>query len=65
MPYVTIFGVPLNPGPFTVKEHVVITVMATVGSTSAYAVRIPFQRTGPSKAALSKAGTDVTDAHHL
>lgn len=49
MPYVTIFGIPLNPGPFTVKEHVVITVMATVGSTSAYAVRIPFPRTSPTQ----------------
>ena len=38
MPHWTVFGVPLNPGPFNVKEHVVITVMATVGSTSAYAV---------------------------
>ncbi|VDB86558.1 unnamed protein product [Peniophora sp. CBMAI 1063] len=37
MPAVTIFGVQLNPGPFTVKEHVVIMVMATVGSASAYA----------------------------
>ncbi|KAI0063252.1 OPT oligopeptide transporter [Artomyces pyxidatus] len=40
VPMVSIFGVPLNPGPFTVKEHVVITVMATVGSTSAYATDI-------------------------
>jgi hypothetical protein len=30
----------LNPGPFSLKEHVVITVMATVGSSSAYAVRL-------------------------
>ena len=39
-PTVKIFGVSLNPGPFTLKEHVVITIMATVGSTSAYAVRV-------------------------
>ncbi|KAI0034333.1 OPT oligopeptide transporter [Vararia minispora EC-137] len=39
-PNVSIFGQPLNPGPFTVKEHVVITVMATVGSASAYATGI-------------------------
>ncbi|TFY70179.1 hypothetical protein EVG20_g2824 [Dentipellis fragilis] len=40
MPIVTIAGVQLNPGPFSVKEHVVITVMATVGSTAAYATDI-------------------------
>ena len=40
MPRVKIFGVPLNPGPFTVKEHVIITLMANVGYSSAYAVRI-------------------------
>ena len=38
MPRVTIFGVHINPGPFTVKEHVLITIMASVGSGSAYAV---------------------------
>ena len=42
MPRVKIFGVALNPGPFTVKEHVLITVMATVGYQSAYAVRTLF-----------------------
>ncbi|KAJ7474035.1 OPT oligopeptide transporter [Mycena latifolia] len=35
-----IFGVPLNPGPFTVKEHVLITIMASVGAGSAYATDI-------------------------
>ncbi|EGO23107.1 hypothetical protein SERLADRAFT_371352 [Serpula lacrymans var. lacrymans S7.9] len=35
-----IFGVPLNPGPFTIKEHVLVTIMATVGSGSAYATDI-------------------------
>ena len=38
MPRVKFFGMSLNPGPFTVKEHVLITIMATVGFTSAYAV---------------------------
>ena len=38
MPRVKIFGIPLNPGPFSMKEHVLITVMATVGYQSAYAV---------------------------
>src|SRR5713101_26710 len=36
VPGYRIFGVSLNPGPFSLKEHVVITVMATVGSSSAY-----------------------------
>ncbi|KAI0063249.1 small oligopeptide transporter [Artomyces pyxidatus] len=35
-----IFGVPINPGPFTVKEHVLVTIMASVGSGSAYATDI-------------------------
>jgi hypothetical protein len=39
VPQVKIFGVSLNPGPFTIKEHVIITIMANVGSGSAYAVR--------------------------
>jgi OPT family small oligopeptide transporter len=40
MPNVRIFGIRLNPGHFTIKEHVLITVMATVGSGSAYATDI-------------------------
>ncbi|KAG6817299.1 hypothetical protein H0H87_010641 [Tephrocybe sp. NHM501043] len=36
----TMFGIRLNPGPFTVKEHVLITIMATVGYQSAYATDI-------------------------
>ncbi|PFH49542.1 hypothetical protein AMATHDRAFT_48643 [Amanita thiersii Skay4041] len=35
-----IFGVSLNPGPFTIKEHVIVTIMATVGYQSAYATDI-------------------------
>jgi hypothetical protein len=38
MPKVTVFGVSLNPGPFTVKEHVIVTIMASVGAGPAYAV---------------------------
>ena len=38
MPRVSIFGVSLNPGPFTIKEHVIATVMASVGAGPAYAV---------------------------
>lgn len=41
MPNVSIFGARLNPGPFTIKEHVLITIMATVGWQSAYAVSVP------------------------
>ncbi|PSR84197.1 hypothetical protein PHLCEN_2v5485 [Hermanssonia centrifuga] len=40
VPRAKIFGIHLNPGPFTVKEHVLITVMATVGYQSAYATDI-------------------------
>ncbi|KAF9512435.1 hypothetical protein BS47DRAFT_1345351 [Hydnum rufescens UP504] len=40
LPDIKIFGLPLNPGPFTVKEHVLVTVMASVGYTSAYATDI-------------------------
>ncbi|EMD35965.1 hypothetical protein CERSUDRAFT_115910 [Gelatoporia subvermispora B] len=40
VPQVKIFGVSINPGPFTVKEHVLITIMATVGYQSAYATDI-------------------------
>jgi hypothetical protein len=38
LPNVTLFGLSLNPGPFTIKEHVIITIMASVGASSAYAV---------------------------
>ncbi|KAG2155226.1 OPT oligopeptide transporter [Suillus bovinus] len=40
VPNVSVFGVRLNPGPFTIKEHVLITIMATVGWQSAYATDI-------------------------
>ncbi|EIN04185.1 OPT oligopeptide transporter [Punctularia strigosozonata HHB-11173 SS5] len=40
LPNVKIFGISLNPGPFTVKEHVLITIMAGVGAGSAYATDI-------------------------
>ncbi|KZS90265.1 OPT oligopeptide transporter [Sistotremastrum niveocremeum HHB9708] len=40
MPDVTIFGIQVNRGPFTIKEHVLTTVMATVASGSAYATDI-------------------------
>ncbi|KAF8553156.1 small oligopeptide transporter [Imleria badia] len=40
MPRKRIFGISLNPGPFSIKEHVLITIMAAVGSQSAYATDI-------------------------
>ena len=44
VPNVTLFGVELNPGPFTIKEHVIITIMSSVGSGPAYAVSIKFDK---------------------
>ncbi|KAG2337109.1 OPT oligopeptide transporter [Suillus weaverae] len=40
VPNISIFGVRLNPGPFTIKEHVLVTIMATVGWQTAYATDI-------------------------
>ncbi|KAI0340457.1 OPT oligopeptide transporter [Trametopsis cervina] len=40
VPSVKIYGVSLNPGRFTIKEHVLITIMAGVGAGSAYATDI-------------------------
>ncbi|TFK47274.1 oligopeptide transporter [Heliocybe sulcata] len=40
MPRISIFGVSVNPGPFTMKEHVLVTIMASVGAPSAYATDI-------------------------
>jgi hypothetical protein len=40
MPNISIFGLPLNPGPFYIKEHVIISVMAAVGVPSAYGVSV-------------------------
>ncbi|CAE6458373.1 unnamed protein product, partial [Rhizoctonia solani] len=40
LPRWTIFGMELNPGPFSIKEHVLVTVMATVGAAQAYATDI-------------------------
>lgn len=42
MPNVKIFGVPLNPGPFNIKEHALIVIMANTsfGGGAAYATDI-------------------------
>ena len=42
LPNVSLFGMSLNPGPFTIKEHVIITIMATVSDGPAYAVCTKF-----------------------
>ena len=39
LPNWKIFGVSINPGPFTIKEHVLVTIMATIGNQPAYSVR--------------------------
>ena len=41
LPNISLFGIPLNPGPFTIKEHVLITIMAGVGTSNGYAVSSP------------------------
>jgi hypothetical protein len=40
LPNICFFGIPLNPGPFTIKEHVIIAIMAGVGDAPAYAVSV-------------------------
>ncbi|KAI0275630.1 small oligopeptide transporter [Russula aff. rugulosa BPL654] len=40
MPNISFFGIRLNPGPFTIKEHVIITIMAGVEFEPAYATDI-------------------------
>ena len=40
VPKVSIFGISLNPGPFTVKEHVIIYIMSNTGGVPAYAVSV-------------------------
>ncbi|KII91025.1 hypothetical protein PLICRDRAFT_28874 [Plicaturopsis crispa FD-325 SS-3] len=40
LPNVKIFGLSINPGPFTIKEHVLVTIMASVGAGSAYATDV-------------------------
>ncbi|KAM6495187.1 small oligopeptide transporter [Amanita muscaria] len=39
-PNVMVFGIEVNPGPFNIKEHVLVTIMATVGAPYAYATDI-------------------------
>ncbi|KAF9078018.1 OPT oligopeptide transporter protein-domain-containing protein, partial [Rhodocollybia butyracea] len=39
-PSISVFGIPLNPGPFSIKEHVLSSVMASVAAQSAYSTEI-------------------------
>ena len=55
LPNISLFGVPLNPGPFTIKEHVIITIMAGVSGVSAYAVSVaPIGESSQCSAVLVK-----------
>ncbi|KAG1850523.1 OPT oligopeptide transporter protein-domain-containing protein [Suillus tomentosus] len=36
VPNVRVLGIQLNPGPFSIKEHVLVTIMATVAGSCAY-----------------------------
>ncbi|KAF8237421.1 small oligopeptide transporter, partial [Tricholoma matsutake] len=40
LPVMTVLGIQINPGPFSIKEHVLVTIMASVGVESAYATDI-------------------------
>jgi len=40
LPNISFFDIPLNPGPFTIKEHVLITIMAGVGAGHGYATEV-------------------------
>jgi hypothetical protein len=42
MPNGSFFGISLNPGPFTIKEHVIIAIMASPIDQTAYAVCTEF-----------------------
>ncbi|KAJ7271565.1 OPT oligopeptide transporter protein-domain-containing protein [Mycena rebaudengoi] len=47
-PNVKIFGIALNPdttGPFSIKEHVLITIMAGIGASNVYATDIAYYLT--------------------
>jgi hypothetical protein len=44
MPNVSLFGISLNPGPFTIKEHVIITTAAAASSEPVYAVSVEFAK---------------------
>lgn len=64
VPNVAIWGIPLNPGPFTMKEHVLITIMASVGGRYAYAVSLSRCRL-PNHALTLWMETDIVAVQHV
>ncbi|KAL6304480.1 OPT oligopeptide transporter [Sparassis latifolia] len=40
VPRIKVFGLSLNPGPFNIKEHVLVTIMAGVAAQTAYATDV-------------------------
>lgn len=57
VPNWTVYGVSINPGPFTIKEHVLVIIMVTVGygppcavcaplSTCKFRLNLPIDRYG-------------------
>lgn len=40
LPNISLFGIPLNPGPFNIKEHTIITIMAGASEAYPYAVSV-------------------------
>ncbi|KAI0245636.1 OPT oligopeptide transporter [Lactifluus subvellereus] len=40
LPKISLFGMYVNPGPFTIKEHVIVVIMASTSGGSAYATDI-------------------------
>jgi OPT oligopeptide transporter protein len=47
MPNVSLFGISLNPGPFTIKEHIIVMIIAAAGSNPDYAVGTEFDKLCP------------------
>jgi OPT oligopeptide transporter protein len=42
MPNISLLGIPLNPGPFTIKERVIVAIMAHISVGPAYVVSAKF-----------------------
>ena len=60
VPNVSLFGISLNPGPFTIKEHVIVTIMASVGAVSAYAVSVALV----TQSVSTRSHQFYSDRHH-
>jgi hypothetical protein len=63
VPQVRIFGYSLNPGPWTIKEHVLVMVMSGVGVLPAYAVRPPLACNSHGYSQLDK--SDIIAAQRI